>query len=55
VQVEARIKAQLSDDERRKHAAIVISNDGTIDDLRAKLAEAWRAALERNRNEEAKQ
>jgi dephospho-CoA kinase len=55
VQVEARIKAQLSDDERRKHAAIVISNDGTIDDLRTKLAEAWRAALERNRNEEAKQ
>ncbi len=53
VQVEARIKAQLSDDERRKHAAIVIGNDGTIDDLRAKLAESWRAALERNRNEEA--
>lgn len=53
VQVEARIKAQLSDDERRKHAAIVIGNDGTIDDLRAKLAETWRAALERNRKEEA--
>lgn len=53
VQVEARIKAQLSDDDRRKHAAVVISNDGTIDDLRAKLAEAWRAALERNRKEEA--
>jgi dephospho-CoA kinase len=53
VQVEARIKAQLSDDERRKHAALVIGNDGTIDDLRAKLAETWRAALERNRKEEA--
>jgi len=53
VQVEARIKAQLSDDERRQHASIVISNDSTIDDLRAKLAEAWRAVLERNRNEEA--
>jgi dephospho-CoA kinase len=53
VQVEARIKAQLSDDERRKHAAFVIRNDGTIDDLRAKLAETWRAALERNRKEEA--
>jgi len=52
-QVEARIKAQLSDDERRKHASIVISNDSTIDDLRAKLAETWRASLERNRNEEA--
>jgi dephospho-CoA kinase len=53
VQVEARIKAQLSDDERRQHASIVISNDSTIDDLRAKLAEAWRTVLERNRNEEA--
>jgi dephospho-CoA kinase len=53
VQVEARIKAQLSDDERRKHAAIMITNDGTIDDLRAKLAETWRAALERNRQQEA--
>lgn len=53
VQVEARIKAQLSDDERRKHTSIVISNDGTIDDLRAKLAETWRAAFERNRKAEA--
>jgi dephospho-CoA kinase len=53
VQVEARIKAQLSDDERRKHASIVISNDGTIDDLRARLAETWRAALERNSKEGA--
>jgi dephospho-CoA kinase len=53
VQVEARIRAQLSDDERRKHAAFVIGNDRTIDDLRAKLAETWRAALERNRKGEA--
>jgi dephospho-CoA kinase len=52
-QTEARIKAQLSDDERRKHAAIVIANDGTIDDLRATLAEVWRAALERNQKEQA--
>lgn len=47
-QTEARIKAQLSDDERRKHAAFVITNDGTIDELRAKVTDAWRAALERN-------
>lgn len=53
VQVEARIEAQLSDAERRKHASIVISNDGTTDDLRAKLAETWRDALERNRKKEA--
>ena len=50
-QTEARIKAQLSDDERRKHASIVIVNDGTIDDLRATLAEVWRAALERNQKD----
>jgi dephospho-CoA kinase len=52
-QTEARIKAQLSDDERRKHAAIVIDNDGSIDELRAKLTDVWRAALERNRKEKA--
>jgi len=50
-QTEARIKAQLSDDERRKHASIVIANDGTIDDLRATLADIWRAALERNQKD----
>jgi dephospho-CoA kinase len=49
-QTEARIKAQLSDDERRKHAALAIANDGTIEDLRSKVAQAWRGALERNRN-----
>ena len=48
-QIEARIKTQLSDEERRKHAAIVISNDGTIDELRAKVAQAWHQALQRNR------
>ena len=49
-QTEARIKAQLSDDERRKHAALEITNDGTIDDLRQKVAQAWQDALERNRS-----
>ena len=48
-QTEARIKAQLSDDERRKHAALVISNDGTVEELRTMVAEVWRHALERNR------
>jgi len=47
-QTEARIKAQLPDHERRRHAALVIENDGTIDELRARLAEIWRGALERN-------
>ena len=47
-QTEARIRAQLPDEERRRHAALVIENDGTLDALRAKLAEIWRDALERN-------
>ncbi len=47
-QTEARIRAQLPDDERRRYAALVIDNDGTLDQLRAKLAEVWRAAVERN-------
>jgi dephospho-CoA kinase len=47
-QTEARIKAQLSDDERRKHATLVISNDASIEALRAKVAEVWQGALVRN-------
>ncbi len=46
-QTEARIRAQLSDDERAKHATFVIKNDGTIDELRSKLKALWSAALKR--------
>ena len=47
-QTEARIRAQLPDDERRKHATLVIENNGTLEELRAKVAEIWRAALARS-------
>ena len=47
-QTEARIKAQLSDDERRKHATVVIENNGTIDELKDQLARIWAEALKRN-------
>lgn len=47
-QTEARIKAQLTDDERRRHATVVIANDGTIEALREKVAGIWSAALARN-------
>ncbi|MBF6560648.1 MAG: dephospho-CoA kinase [Candidatus Binataceae bacterium] len=47
-QTAARIQAQLSDDERRRHATILITNDGTLGELRTRVAEAWRGALERN-------
>jgi dephospho-CoA kinase len=47
-QTEARIKAQLSDEERRKHASLVIANDGTLEELRAKVSGLWGEALKRN-------
>ena len=39
---EARIASQLSDTERLKHAHVVITNDGSQDDLVKKVQEAWR-------------
>jgi dephospho-CoA kinase len=47
-QTEARIRAQLPDEERRKHASIVIENNGTIAQLREQLARMWADALKRN-------
>jgi len=40
-QIEARVKAQISDEERRRHAAVVIENTGTLEELRAQTAQAW--------------
>jgi dephospho-CoA kinase len=47
-QIESRIRAQLPDDQRRKHATTVITNDGTIDALRAAVTDLWNGAIERN-------
>lgn len=47
-QTEARIKAQLSDQERRKHATRVIENYGTLEELRARVKALWAATLARN-------
>jgi dephospho-CoA kinase len=47
-QTEARIRAQLPDEERRKHASVVIENNGTIAQLRDQLARVWADALKRN-------
>jgi dephospho-CoA kinase len=47
-QTEARIRAQLPDSERVRHASLVIRNDGTLDALRAEVERVWRQALERN-------
>jgi len=46
-QTEARIRAQLSDEERRKYATSVIRNDGTLEELRAAVTGLWQDALVR--------
>ncbi|MDP2931149.1 MAG: dephospho-CoA kinase, partial [Chloroflexota bacterium] len=37
----ARIRAQLSAEERLKHATVVIDTDCTLDELKAKVKELW--------------
>jgi dephospho-CoA kinase len=53
-QTEARIRAQLSDDERRRHATSVIRNDGKLEELRAAVTGLWQDALARATASEAK-
>lgn len=43
--VEARMRAQLSDAERRAHADVVIDNSGTRASLRAEIERLWRERL----------
>jgi dephospho-CoA kinase len=47
-ETEARIRAQLSDDERAKHASLTIDNDGSLDALREVLKRVWSDAIRRN-------
>ena len=44
----ARIRAQLSDEERAKHSTLTIENNGSIEDLRNLLKKVWADALKRN-------
>lgn len=46
-QAEARLRAQLSNEERRRHADVVIENNGTLEDLRRRVDEAWARLRER--------
>jgi len=39
---EARIASQLADAERRKHANLVIDNDGSLEGLKKQVQDAWR-------------
>ena len=38
----ARIRSQMSNEERIKHADVVIHNDGDLDKLRIRVGELWR-------------
>jgi dephospho-CoA kinase len=40
-QVRTRIAAQLSNDERLKHAHVVVRNDGSIEEVRTAVKQAW--------------
>ncbi len=40
-QIRSRIRSQLSNEERIRHADAVISNDGSLDELRAAVAGLW--------------
>jgi dephospho-CoA kinase len=41
-QADARIRSQLSNEERRRHADVVIENNGTVEELRQRIEELWR-------------
>jgi dephospho-CoA kinase len=40
-QVRTRIAAQLSNEERLKHAHVLIRNDGSLEEVRASVRQAW--------------
>ncbi len=40
-QADARIDAQLTNDQRRPYAQVVVENNGSLEDLRAAVHEAW--------------
>jgi dephospho-CoA kinase len=46
-EIRRRIDAQLPEQEKRKYAAVVIENNGTLEQLREKVAAVWRDALSR--------
>ena len=40
-QADARINAQLTNDERAKHAQVIIDNSGTLDELKQRVTAEW--------------
>lgn len=48
-QADARIRSQLSNEERRRRADVVIENNGTIEELRQRVEELWQDLQRRKR------
>ncbi len=44
-EIEARVAAQLDDAGRRRHADVILENDGDLESLRKVVAAAWRTVL----------
>ena len=44
-EIEARVSAQLDDAERRRHADVIIENDGDLTNLRHVVEAAWRTVV----------
>lgn len=44
--IRSRIRSQLSNEERVKHAHAIIENTGDLDDLRAAVAQQWQSRIE---------
>jgi len=45
-EIDARVAAQLDDAERRRHADVILENDGDLASLRKVVEAAWRALVE---------
>ncbi|MSQ15663.1 MAG: dephospho-CoA kinase [Dehalococcoidia bacterium] len=45
-QIKARIASQMPAEERRKHAAVIVDTNCTIDEVRLKVKELWTKAIE---------
>ncbi|MFQ5875832.1 MAG: dephospho-CoA kinase [Dehalococcoidia bacterium] len=48
-QVRARMQAQMSTEERIKHADVVVHNDSGLEELRERVVEKWKCRVEQKR------
>ncbi|MBI2847261.1 MAG: dephospho-CoA kinase [Chloroflexi bacterium] len=46
-EVKARLRSQFSDEERRKHADVLIENDSDLEELHRKVEELWNKRIKR--------